>query len=292
MDQMLLEKENSMELAQLRSKGKDIKLVVFDLDGTLLTSNHVISHHSILAIEELKKKGILIAIASGRIYTMLESFVYTLQLEDFIISSNGASIDSLKEKKIISQIFLDVNDAKRLIEFCVNHKIECNVLTRKACFFPENSKRKKRFEIYNELAMTQGLSPIEILTYNLHFENEEHIEKILIHEINSMKLKKVKKFIDQHTNLHYTSSGSGIMDVSPKGITKGNAVRKIATYTNIDLNQVCVFGDYDNDISMFEIAGISVVMSNGSNQALKSADFITQSNDDEGIAYAIKEIIL
>ena len=88
------------------------------------------------------------------------------------------------------------------------------------------------------------------------------------------------------------TSGVGYVDISSVGVSKGNAVKKIAEYMNISLDQVCVFGDYDNDISMFEVAGLSVVTANGSKNALKSADFITLSNDDEGIAYAVRELLL
>jgi len=82
------------------------------------------------------------------------------------------------------------------------------------------------------------------------------------------------------------------MDISSIGVSKGNAVQKIAEHLKISPEQVCVFGDYDNDVSMFLYAGIAIATENGSKKALKNADFITLSNDNEGIAYAIKEILL
>jgi Cof subfamily protein (haloacid dehalogenase superfamily) len=118
------------------------------------------------------------------------------------------------------------------------------------------------------------------------------IEKLLIYENNPMKIKKVKKFIETHTKLAYTSSGDGLMDVSSQEVSKGRAVEIIAQELGISLDQVCVFGDYDNDISMFKVAGIAIAMGNASHQVKKHADFVTLSHDDEGIAYAIREILL
>ncbi|MBN2300000.1 MAG: HAD family phosphatase [Acholeplasmataceae bacterium] len=281
-----------MELELLKMKGKNIQLVVFDLDGTLLTSNHDISYHSKLAINELRKKGIKVCIASGRIFTMLRSYYELLELKDYAISSNGAGIDDLGKNQPIQQLFVDADDAKKVVEFCVLEHIECNILKREACFFQPFSKRLIRFNIYNEIAKEQGSQEIKIIQYESGIDDYKHIEKLLIFETNSIKIKKVKNFVDQHTNLIHTTSGNGYLDVSSFGVSKGEAVTKIAEHLAIDLEHVCVFGDYDNDISMFKVAGISVAPSNASKNALKHADFITLSNDDEGIAYAVKELLL
>jgi len=281
-----------MELKLLKEKGKDVRLVVFDLDGTLLNSKSKISYHSKLAINELRKKGIKIAIASGRIFTMLKSFYEDLNLKDFVISSNGAAIDDLTTNQPIQQLFAYPEDSKKVVEFCVENHIECNILKRNACYFQEYSARLAKFNLYNEHAVEQNSEPIDIVIYEHGIDHYEGIEKLLIYETNSTKTKKVQRFVDQNTKLIHMTSGEGYVDISAVGVSKGEAVKKIAEYMNIGIEQVCVFGDYDNDISMLEVAGISVVMSNGTKNALKYADFITLSNDDEGIAYAIKELLL
>ena len=281
-----------MDLDMMKLKGKNVKLAFFDLDGTLLNSQSKISYHSRLAIDELRKKGIKIAIASGRIFSMLKSFYETLNLKDFVISSNGASIDDLTLNQPIQLLFADPADSKKVVEFCVENHIECNILKRDACYFQTYSKRIEKFNIYNEHAREQKSEEIEIITYEDGIDDYNDIEKLLVYETNAVKKKKVQRFVDENTNLMHMTSGVGYVDISSVGVSKGNAVKKIAEYMNISLDQVCVFGDYDNDISMFEVAGLSVVTANGSKNALKSADFITLSNDDEGIAYAVRELLL
>jgi Cof subfamily protein (haloacid dehalogenase superfamily) len=291
-DPMLPDGDEPVDIKNLREKGKDVRLVVFDLDGTLLNSKHEISEYSLLAIRELLKKEIVIAIASGRIFTMLEGYIHTLNHQGFVISSNGGGIDDLSKHQRIKQVYLDPSDSEKIVLFCYSQQIECNILKRQSCYFPMQSVRISRFDNYNKIAIEKGLSPIVFNRYERTIDDYALIEKILIYENNPMKVKKVKKFIETHTQLAYTSSGDGLMDVSSQEVSKGRAVEIIAKELGISLDQVCVFGDYDNDVSMFKTAGIAIAMGNASHQAKKHADFITLSHDEEGIAYAIREILL
>ncbi len=281
-----------MELEMMKARGRDVKLVVFDLDGTLLTSKSKISHQSKLAIDLLKKKGIKIAIASGRIFSMLKNFYEALELKDFVISSNGAAIDDLSTQQPIQQLFADRKDAKKVVEFCVENHIECNILKRDACYFQPYSDRIAKFDLYNKHAKEEKSEEIKIILYDQGIDDYGRIEKLLIYEMDPIKTEKVVNFVESNTQLMHMTSGIGYTDISSHGVSKGEAVKKIAEYMNISLDEVCVFGDYDNDISMLEVAGISVVMANGTKNTLEYADYITLSNDDEGIAHAIKKFLI
>ncbi|MBU1093730.1 MAG: Cof-type HAD-IIB family hydrolase [Firmicutes bacterium] len=281
-----------MELEMMKSKFHNVKLVVFDLDGTLLNSQSQISEESKYAIDLLKEKGIRIAIASGRIFSMIKHFSETLGLKDFIISSNGAAIDDLSTNQPLQQLFTNPKDAKKVVEFCVKNHIECNILKRDACYFQPYSRRIDRFNLYNIHARQVHSDEIKIILYDDGIHDYSKIEKLLIYEMDETKTHQVLEFVHENTKLIHMSSGHGYTDISSPGVSKGHAVKKIAEYLNISLDHVCVFGDYDNDVSMFEIAGLAIATANGSPKALENADFITLSNDDEGIAYAIKKLLL
>lgn len=281
-----------MKLELMKEKGREIKLVVFDLDGTLLTSKSEISNKSKEAIKSLRKKGIKVAIASGRIASMLKYFYEDLDLDDFVISSNGACIEDLSINKPIQQLFSDPEDSKKVVEFCVKHHIECNILKREASYFQSYSERVSKFKLYNDHAKEANSEEIEIIYYEDGIADYNNIGKLLIYEMNQKKIEMVKKFVSENTKLTFLSSGIGYLDVCSVGVSKGNAVKKVAEYMGIELEQVCAFGDYDNDISMLEIVGIAIVTANGSENTLKHADYITKSNDDEGIAHAVNEILL
>ncbi len=272
-------------------KIKKINMVVFDLDGTLLTSNQVLSKYSVLGIQELHKRGIKIVIASGRIYTMLETFINQLGCVDFVISTNGASIDDIKKGLPLKRLHIDEEDAKKLIFYCQNEKIECNILKREACYFPRDSKRIDRFLNYNIHAVSHEDQPIKIAFYDHDFNQYAKIEKLLINENNPVKAQQVMHFMDTHTKLRYTKSGKELIDVSDQKASKDQALKSLSEMLEIPLDTIVVFGDYDNDVEMMKIAGFSIAPQQASLKALKTANFITLSNDDEGIAYAIKILL-
>ena len=87
-------------------------------------------------------------------------------------------------------------------------------------------------------------------------------------------------------------SGASVGDVNLTGDNKGAAVRRIAEHLGADRSEICCFGDYDNDIPMFMEAGLSIAMNNATEKVRKSADRITYDNDSEGIAEAVRSILM
>ena len=78
----------------------------------------------------------------------------------------------------------------------------------------------------------------------------------------------------------------------PKGVSKGESLKEIAKYYDIAMEDVIAFGDEDNDLSMIEAAGVGVVMANGSKAMLRAADYVTLSNDEDGIADYLEKFVL
>lgn len=276
-----------MNIEDLKIRSQSIRLVVFDLDGTLLKSDHSISESSLQAIRYLQSKGVKIAIASGRIYSMLGVYQYLIKDLDYIISVNGGAIDEIRSGVTLQKMCLSNQTVNHVIEYCLNHQLDCCLLSRGPSFFVKDSVRVTRFHQYNQMASDLGLSKIDLKYYDQKIEDLDNIEKILIQEFDEAKATNTMNYIQRFQDLTLTNSDKNLIDLCPKNVSKGNALVQLAKYMNIEPSQICAFGDYDNDVSMFEIAGISIAMSNASEKALDAADYITKSNDDDGIAYAI-----
>lgn len=279
-----------MSIESLRKKAKQIKLVVFDLDGTLLKSNHLIASSSLSAIDALRQKGIKIAIASGRIVTMLGMYVHILKDVDYLISVNGGSIDDMRNSLTISRRYVPAEETKHIIKYCLDHHLDCCLLTRTTSYFPQYSHRIQRFKAYNSQANQLGLPMIDFKYYDHSLDEVHHIEKILIQEIDTSKSNLFIEYIKQFSSLSHTTSDRFLIDISEKGISKGNAITSLARHMNISVDQVCSFGDYDNDISMFDVSGIAIAMGNASDSVQKKSDYVTRTNDDDGIYHAIQDI--
>lgn len=268
---------------------KKYKMVVFDLDGTLLNSNKEILESSIHAINKLSELGIFIAIATGRIHQMTTYYLQKLNFKGLLISSNGARVYDYDKNKKIFQLPLSLIDAKQAVYYCYQNKIDCSILTEETCYFSPSSQRIKVFEEFNLKARESQNDEIELKTYK-SFPNVSKIEKLIMFEENIEKQKELMKYLAQCKVSTAFFSQSNLIDLVHYRVSKGLGVKKICRYLKIKLNEVVVFGDYDNDVSMLKIAGLPVVMENGSDKAKEKAKFITTSNDNHGIAKAIEKI--
>lgn len=273
------------------SKLNQFKLAVFDLDGTLLNSKGMISDNHMNALIAAKHKGLKIVIASGRIYPMLEAYIKKIGIVDFIISGNGASIDQVSNQTCLNQIFIDQAEAKKIVEFCHMNQIECLILKREMSYYPAQSKRLEKFLNYNHISKVMGYDAMGLMQYDISFNDYQHVEKLLVNEKNEDEVIKLIKFIKSKTNLQYTKSGKLLLDISTKGVGKAQALKTVCKLLNIDLNQVIAFGDYDNDIDMMKVAGLGVAPKNASNKALVAADYITLSNDEDGVSHLLNKLM-
>ncbi len=271
---------------------KGIKLIVTDMDGTLLSNNQTIHPKDIEILQTLSKQGFIIVIASGRIFSMLETYYHTLDCVDYVISSNGAAIDEIRMKKTIYQSIIEDEMVYKVLDFCLKHKIECNLLSREACYFPKDSIRKERFVIYNDLASLNHLERIQIRGYESLKPVDNHIEKMLVYESNLEKRNLVKSFIESETNLAYTVSDHHLIDISNQDISKGNALQRLMFHLNIRPQEVLAFGDFDNDISLFQHARIKVAMGNAVDALKAQATHITRTNQQQGVAFALNNLLM
>ena len=103
---------------------------------------------------------------------------------------------------------------------------------------------------------------------------------------------KVKEKFSAYPQFEIATSQKGFIDINPSKVSKGNALLVLAKYFGLSMDEIVVFGDQDNDISMMKIAGTSVAMKNGCQNAKDVADYITESNNDNGVALWITNNIL
>ena len=270
---------------------KKIKYLFIDLDGTLLNSQRTISEENITAVKTAANNGLNIVLTSGRISTMITLYREILGLNGYVISSNDAYIEDTAKKRTVFKKYVTYMDALNLVSYCLIHDIECSILTRKACYFSKNSLRIDRFTGYNDLAKSYQSELIDIKIYFKPFNEMSKVEKLLIQCRDPQKVADMLRYIQSTTKIQVTSSDEYIYDCSAKDVSKGHAVSWLMSKLKLKEEEVIVFGDYDNDVSMFKVAGISVAMKNGSEQAKKAADIIAESNDEHGVALIINQIL-
>lgn len=274
--------------------GRNIKMVVCDLDGTLLDSNKQISEANLRAIKKAREKGVFTTICSGRIHQMLYAYSRTLDIQGPLVAANGAVILDTRKGEALYRNMISPEDALSLLRFCEQNEMDYAVLASQGSFFSRGSVRVRRFEQYNRIAAGQGLPTIPLSFFDGGHSDalRDEIHKILIYEVREGQQKAAAEFVGQIPGLAWTSSEERLLDVSAAGVSKGDGVRRLAGIMGLQEREICVFGDYCNDISMMETAGLSIAMGNAHGDVKKAALAVTATNDEDGVALGIEKYIL
>lgn len=272
----------------------DIKLVISDLDGTLLSSNGTLPAENLKAIKELQNAGILFSIASGRHDEMCKTYINQCNINIPTISSNGALIRNPVSSKVIYKNILDMNSAIKILDFCKDHNLDYMAYTLDNVYFAKESNRIKKFYRYNTIAINNNINPMKLSFYNNNHKDiaECGILKILLCSDSSDPIKKVANYLDNLPLISYILSEENTLDISSNNTSKGAAVKILSEHLNIPLSNVCVFGDYTNDISMFNVSGLSFAMDNSHPEVRQAATFVTDTNYNLGVSKAIYNHIL
>ena len=283
-----------MEHTELRKLGQNIKMVVSDLDQTLLNSDATFSPENLDAIRAAEAKGIFFTICSGRIFPMLEVYVRALDIQGPVITTNGAAIVDGKTGKLLSKHTIPHEIAVKILDYARERDYDYSALTSQISYFSGNSQRIKRFERYNEIAESDGLKAMQLEYFNgrSYTNIENDILKMLLYQIPAEEFSSVTAFLDSIPEIHFTSSDEGLLDIMAAGTNKGTAVAEVRKFMGLTKEQVCVFGDYINDLAMFEEAGLTVAVANAHEELKSKALYVTDTNDRAGVARALEALIL
>ncbi len=257
------------------------KLIAFDLDGTLLKSDKTVSEQSILEINRLKDLGTKIVICTGRPKRTAENIIKDLGLTEFAIMYNGAFIYDFQKE-------LEINC------FGMTKEIVCHTIDTVQRHFPEAMAAIEtrdgwytdpQYYKYRKLRSELFLEPTGV--GNLESFITGNVIKLLFRHPNkvSSELATALSGLD----VHGTWSFDGLLEVSNKNVTKANALRWLAKNLNIKAKDIAAFGDQNNDKEMLAWAAYGVAMDNAVPEAKEVANFVTSSNDDEGISKVLKK---
>ncbi|WP_039657641.1 Cof-type HAD-IIB family hydrolase [Clostridium tyrobutyricum] len=268
------------------------KWCVCDMDGTLLNSRDIISKENEIALKKLQEIGVEVIIASGRIDLLMKCFISQLGLKGNIICCNGSLIKNIQTGQTIYSKLINKNIVKEIIEYSLKNSIGFLIYTKDTIYSSKNNCKAEKYENMNKSLPLEFKIPIKYIdNISASLIEKMDVFKILLISNNEC-IKSLKNYFSAYETLTAVSSLEGLLDIMASDISKGNALKILSEKTGIDLNDVIVFGDNYNDIEMFECAGMPIAMGNSVEAVKVKAKYITRSNNESGIAYAIKNFIL
>ncbi|WP_238650684.1 Cof-type HAD-IIB family hydrolase [Paenibacillus piscarius] len=284
-------------------------LIALDMDGTLLNGQGEISPENKEAILHAQSLGHIVIIATGRAYMDAERQLRLADLECPVVSLNGAVvtlhdrtvaastplnkedvIPALRWMNGIQDLYYEVYTQDNVyVELDKRVQLEKKLTSLKEDEVPEESRWLVKAMIkqqFRQAAVTYVESMEEIWS-----DADQRIYKTLVFSLNREQLKEASARFAAIPGLIITASHISNIEINHEEANKGAGVKKLADHYGIPVRQVAVMGDSYNDLPMFEMAGYKIAMENAAQVLKETADFITLSNIEHGVAAGIRHLL-
>ena len=275
---------------------KMIRLIAFDLDDTLLTSDKLVTDHTKAVLQEAADRGIILMPATGRPFYAVPEPVKGLPMVRYLLTSNGAAIWDKDEERVVCSDCIPYETACRVLDltegadlltefYSTGRSYACRTGYEKALHrwprIPESFKKdlvRYRQPVDDlEMRIRSGKYPVEKfrLTFGDPALQEEVTEALMA--MGSLKI------------VHGASYN---IELNTLTGNKGQALKDFAGLKGIGMDAVMAFGDSENDLTMLAAAGTGVAMGNALPEVKAAADMLTLANDEDGVAAAIEKHVL
>ncbi|WP_066895122.1 sugar-phosphatase [Clostridium nigeriense] len=265
------------------------KLVAIDMDGTLLKEDKTVSERTKNAIQSARENGVTVVLATGRPIEGVSRYLEELNMyseHDYVLSYNGALVQKTLSKEVIGKIALSGSDLHYLKKLSDDLKVNIHAFSEtKGLITPKNSK-------YTEVEANINDIKIHEMNFDSIPEDEVVIKIMMIDEpevLGPAMEKLPKEVFEKYTVVRSTPY---FLEFLNKEANKGIGVEMLAKHLGIKQEEVITFGDAGNDLHMIEYAGLGIAMANAFEEVKEAANYITDSNENDGVAKAIEKFIL
>lgn len=267
------------------TNAQQIRLVIADVDGTLVTKEKVLTPRAVSAVEDLKKADIAFSITSGRPPLGMKKVVDALGLTNPIAAFNGGVIVN-PDMSVLQESYLPREIAESVIRAIAADGLDVWVYTDHDWFVRDPGAPHVARE-----AWTVSFQPKIVPDFTPHLDR---VAKIVGVGDDYPKVAECEAHLQKMCGNTASAARSQpyYLDVTHPDANKGQVVIKLAEMLGITPAEVATIGDGPNDILMFRESGVSIAMGNGSPEVQASANYVTASSEDEGFAKAIETYIL
>ncbi|MEL7565982.1 MAG: Cof-type HAD-IIB family hydrolase [Dehalobacterium sp.] len=263
-----------------------VKLIASDLDGTLLNDKCLISDRTKEAVRRARAKGVVFTLATGRMYRSALSFALELGIDVPLITYQGALVKTSMTKEVLYHRPLPVKLAKEIISIGEKEQYNINVYLDDELYIHRETEAirdycrvaRVPFTVVENLSLFLDREPTKVL-----FIGEEEEQLVgLWGELN-------KRYGNE---VYITKSSAHFLEFTHPQATKGHGISTVAQGLGIRKEEIMAFGDSFNDMELLRSAGFAVAMGNARDELKREADFITGTNNEDGVASAIEKFVL
>ena len=269
---------------------RDIRLIGLDLDGTTLTTDKKLTPHTKEVLEACIRQGIEVLPATGRVWSGIPEELMKMEGVHYVISSNGAAVVELATGKAVYTNGIAWDRALEVFD----------ILERYDTFYDAYAEGNGWCEArFYENLNDYGIEPLiqrlvkssRTCIEDLREWVKEHkspIEKINMFFRDEEKRQQAFRELSEIADLAVTCSLTNNLEINHCTCNKGDALLNLGKILGISMEQIMACGDGNNDLEMVRNAGVGVAMENGEDSVKEAADYVTVTNDEEGVARAIE----
>ncbi len=270
---------------------KNIKIIVSDLDGTLLSDSGVIGIETKQLISQLQDCGVIFALATGRLHSAVTGIAKELSIKSPIISLDGSMIRSIMDESRIYESFVKKKHVRRALKFAEEQLLNIVLCHDEAIYYTDRNSNMPM------LSDKYGAKYKEVTSYDNYIDRT--LEVVLFSDAaNSMRYVR-DRFLFPFSigsNISFYKShrhrNISFLEIRRSGSTKGKGLERLLKHHKIKPNQAAVLGDWYNDISLFETGAFKVAVANAIPEIKRMADMVTsKSNNEQGAAKFFKKVL-
>ena len=272
-------------------KMSEYKMIVLDLDGTLTNRNKEITPKTKETLMKAQKQGKIVVLASGRPTYGVMPLAEELHLEDYggyILSFNGGIIMNCKTKEVVFSRQIPAESNGKIIDLAQEHNV--SILTYENRTLLTNRPEDQYVQLESRIN-TLKIIPMTIEELKAHVTFS--VPKFLMTDDGdylAMVEPKVKAALGKNFSVY--RSDPFFLEILPKGIDKAQSLERLLAVIGVKREEMIACGDGYNDLTMVQYAGLGVAMGNGVLPVRKAADYITLTNEEDGVAHVVEKFML
>ncbi|MBQ6843254.1 MAG: HAD family phosphatase [Agathobacter sp.] len=276
----------------------EIKLIAMDLDGTLFNHNGEITPKTIEQLNRAAKQGVYTVISTGRPFNGLPFEQIKDTKIDYALTTNGAAVYRIKDKVCLYENTMDLEMLTPILDYVLSREIHIDLYIDGEGFTPIRCRQNlDRLDVPDSLKryMIATRTPVEDLVAYVK-DCGKKIQKINLNfypqpDGTFAYRDETIQFLKSLSVIEVVCGGFNNFEISKAGVTKSTGLIALTEHLGTTMEKTMAIGDSENDYSMINAAGLGIAMGNASDDIKSIADYITTTNEEDGVGEAIKKFI-
>ncbi len=271
-----------------------IKLIALDLDGTTLTDDKHISPATREALEEAAEKGVNVVIATGRTFSAVPEEVFSVKGIRYVMTSNGAAITDLHQGKVIYENCIAPSAVEDIVALMSQHDFMVETFVGGTAYidrkFYDGIRDCKIGYRHMEYVLATRRPVDDLLGFIL--ENKDHIENVNVNFEFQEDRQMMREKMLQIPNTTLTTAFDNNLEMGGATTSKASALLELERLLGVKPEEMMAVGDSPNDMAMMKLAGLPVAMGNAKDEVKEIAEYVTDTNKNDGVAKAVRKFVL